>query len=187
MIRTSSRAIRAITARANHGGSTASWSSAPSRVTGGAPSERTTSWNGRVFGDPRQKRLTGLTWTLANAAIPGSTTTPGGLTSNSRLRSTSAASTSAFRRTLPRLSTARSWLAERLPREVRGTSSANGSWNGPTVDRPLLDRRARRVLAGDGVEAEGDRARPGRPRCAADGRRSDRSPPRRGRARSSAG
>ena len=68
--------------------------------------------------------------------MPGSTTTPGGFTSNSRSRSASAASTSAFRRTLPRLSTARSWLPERLPREVRGTSSANGSMNAPTWTVP---------------------------------------------------
>ena len=55
----------------NQGGRTASWSSVPSRVTGIPPSGRTMSWNGRVFGVPRQKSFAGLTRTLAKPAMPG--------------------------------------------------------------------------------------------------------------------
>ena len=101
-------------------------------VIGVPPSGRTNSWNGRVFGCPRQNRLTGLTRTFAKPAIPGSTTTPGGLMSNLSWRSASVPSTPAFRRALPRLSIARSWVPPRDPREVRGASSVNGSRKAPT-------------------------------------------------------
>ena len=42
----------------------------------------------------------------------------------------------ALRRALPRLSTASSWVAPRLPREERGTSSANVSLKGATLSTP---------------------------------------------------
>ena len=131
-----SSTISAISAFMNQGGSTDSWSSVPSIVIGVPPSGFTNSWNGRVLGWPRQNRLTGLTRIFANPAIPGSTTTPGGLMSNLRLRSASVPSTSALSRALPRLSMARSWDPEPDPREVRGASSANGSRNVPTSIEP---------------------------------------------------
>src|SRR4051794_4865624 len=122
-----SRTISASSALRNHGGRMDSWSIVPSRLIGRPPSGVTNSWNGRVFGWPRQNRFVGLTLTLANPAIPGSTTTDGGLTSNFSRRSASVASTTALRRVLPRLSTARSCDPEPDPRDVRGTSSAWGS------------------------------------------------------------
>ena len=131
-----SSTISASRAFRNHDGSMDSWSSVPSIVIGVPPSGRTNSWNGRVFGWPRQNRLTGLTLTFAKPAIPGSTTTPGGLMSNLSCRSASVPSTSAFRRALPRLSTARSCVPVRDPRDVRGASSANGSENAPTAIVP---------------------------------------------------
>ena len=131
-----SSARRASSAFRNHGGRIDSCSSVPSSVIGRPPSGLTNSWKGRVFGWPRQKRLAGLTRILAKAAMPGSTTTAGGLTSNLRLRSASVASISADRRWLPRLSTARSCDPELEPREVRGTSSAYGSRKPPTSTVP---------------------------------------------------
>ena len=76
--------------------------------------------------------------------------------SNFSWRSASVASISALRRALPRLSTARSWLPEPEPRDVRGTSSAYGSRNAPTSTDALLDRGAGRVLPRAGAEAERD-------------------------------
>ena len=138
--RSSSSALR------NQDGRIDSWSIVPPTMTGGWPGLSSCSWNARVLGWPRQNRLRGLTPTLANAAVPGSATTLGGLISNATMRSGSSPVMVALSGMLPRLSTARSCVAPVRPRDVRGASSALVSAKAPIWRTPSSTTEPCRVL-----------------------------------------
>jgi hypothetical protein len=120
----------------NQGGRIDSWTRVPSTVTGVGPIESSTTWNGRVWEGPRQKVRRGFTASLAKVAVPGSAVMPGGRSSNSSSRSGSTALSVPLIGALPRLSMARSCDAPRLPRDVRGASSAKTSLKAPISSAP---------------------------------------------------
>ena len=123
-------------ARSVHEGRIEVWSRDPSMVREAAWGTSARTWNGRVTAGPRQKVRRGLTLIFANAAAPGAARNTGGRSSNERRRSASSALSVASSGTLPRLSSARSWPAPRLPRDVRGTSSVKTSLNGSISSVP---------------------------------------------------
>ncbi|MFD0821599.1 sensor histidine kinase, partial [Micromonospora zhanjiangensis] len=112
--------------------STGSGTVAASRLAGGASSETTPTWNGRVTGCPRQssRRVRARTW--AKTASPGATVSCAGRIATASRLSGSAPVSASPSGTLPRLVTDSSCRPPRRPREVRGRISGANSTNGNT-------------------------------------------------------
>ena len=126
----------ASTAGSSQVGRIDSWSSVPSETTGSPFSGATMTWKGTVLGEPRRNVSFGATSMRVKVAVPGSVTIAAGSALNFRTWSGSLNRMSALTRWFPRLSTASSNVALRLPRLVRGNSSAVVSSKPPTAIVP---------------------------------------------------